>query len=180
MEKRIYSRQNEGDLCEYSIQWKAYFTSKKEGMEIMAHSLNKVWIHAVWTTKNRVPLIDETVELLIFKKINDEIRGQGCFVKIVNGMPDHVHCLFVLNRSIAIADVIRHAKGASAFYINKNQLLKEKFAWQTGYGAFSVTESSVGIVERYIRYQKQIHSGRMNTSKNTYWTFFGNVIKKKR
>ena len=146
----------------------------------MAHSLNKVWIHAVWTTKNRVPLIDETVQDVIFKKINDEIRGQGCFVKIVNGMPDHVHCLFVLNRSIAIADIIRHAKGASAFYINKNQLLKEKFAWQTGYGAFSVTESSVGIVERYIRYQKQIHSGRMNTSKNAYWTFYANVITKKR
>ena len=50
MEIRIYSWQNEDDVCEYSIQWKAYFTSKKEEIEIMAHSLNKVWIHAVWTT----------------------------------------------------------------------------------------------------------------------------------
>lgn len=55
---------------------------KKRGMEIMAHSLNKVWIHAVWTTKNRVPLIDETVQDVIFKKINDEIRGQVLFTSI--------------------------------------------------------------------------------------------------
>lgn len=146
----------------------------------MAHSLNKVWIHAVWTTKNRIPLIDETVEFLIFKKINDEIRGQGCFVKIVNGMPDHVHCLFVLNRSIAIADVIRHAKGASNFFINKNQLLNEKFAWQTGYGAFSVTESSVGIIVRYIRYQKQIHARRKQRQMQNRLAEFGKVIGNKR
>ena len=146
----------------------------------MAHSLNKVWIHAVWTTKNRVPFINETVEHLIFRNINDEIKGQGCFVKIVNGMPDHVHSLFVLSRSIAIADVIRHAKGTSAYYINNNQLLREKFTWQTEYGACSVSESSVGIVERYIRYQKQIHSRRIHTSKNRYWAFYGNESKKKR
>ena len=146
----------------------------------MSHSLNKVWIHAVWSTKYRRPFIDESVEKLIFSKINDEIRGQGCFVKIVNGMPDHVHCLFALNRSIPLADVIRHAKGASAFYINKQQLLNQKFAWQTGYSAFSVTHTAVDIVERYIRYQKQIHARRKQRQLQTRLAAFGKVIGKKR
>lgn len=146
----------------------------------MSHSFNKVWIHAVWSTKYRRPFIDESVEALIFSKINDEIRGQDCFVKIVNGMPDHVHCLFLLNRSISLADVIRHAKGASAFYINKHQLLKQKFAWQTGYSAFSVSHTAVEIVERYIRYQKQIHARRKQRQMQNRLTAFGKVIGKKR
>jgi REP element-mobilizing transposase RayT len=126
----------------------------------MAHSLNKVWIHAVWSTKNRVPFIHESIEEFVFDRISDEIRKQGCFVKIVNGMPDHVHCLFVLNRSVTVADVIRHAKGSSAFWLNKQQLTDQKFAWQTGYSAFSVTESAIEIVYRYIKYQKRIHERR--------------------
>lgn len=146
----------------------------------MSHSLNKVWIHAVWATKHRAPFIDESIEKLIFSKISDEIRGQGCFVKIVNGMPDHVHCLFSLNRSIPLADVIRHAKGASAFYINKHQLMKGKFAWQTGYSAFSVTYTTVEIVERYIRYQKQIHARRKERKIQARLSTFGKVIRKKR
>ena len=101
-------------------------------------------------------------------------------MKIVNVMPDHVHCLFLLNRSIPLADVIRHAKGGSTFYINKHQLLKEKFAWQTGYSAFSVTHSAVGIIEHYIRNQKKIHAKRRNRVIKPHRKTYGMAMKKKR
>lgn len=60
----------------------------------MPHSFNKIWIHAIWSTKERMPLIHPTVETKIHQFISEQLREQGCPVRIINGMPDHIHCLF--------------------------------------------------------------------------------------
>lgn len=57
----------------------------------MSHSYNKLWIHAIWSTKDRMPLIHLSVEHKIHQFIFAQLQEQGCFVKIINGMPDHVH-----------------------------------------------------------------------------------------
>ncbi|KHJ37754.1 transposase [Pedobacter glucosidilyticus] len=123
----------------------------------MPHSFNKIWIHAIWSTKNRLPLIELTVEQRIYSFISEQFREQSCPVRVINGMPDHIHCLFLLNPQKSIADVIKQIKGSSSHFINQNNLITEKFAWQTGYAAYSVSESVVDKVFHYKKNQKQHH-----------------------
>jgi putative transposase len=135
----------------------------------MPQSYNKIWIHAIWSTKYREPLIQQNVENKIFHYIAEQLRAQGCPVRIINGMPDHIHCLFLLTPKKSIADVIKQIKGSSSHYINQNNIITEKFAWQTGYAAYSVSESGVEKVFAYIKNQKSHH--RKNNFQNEYETF---------
>ena len=68
---------------------------------------------------------------------------KGCFIKAIGGIEDHIHLLFLLNQNICLADLVKQIKGASSHWINQLNLSSEKFAWQTGYGAFSVSESQL-------------------------------------
>lgn len=123
----------------------------------MSHSFNKIWIHAIWSTKDRFPLVKKDIEENIYQYITQQLNDNGCQVKIINGMPDHIHCLFLMNPLRSIADIIKQIKGSSSHYINQNNLISEKFAWQTGYSAFSVSESVVEKVFQYIINQKEHH-----------------------
>ncbi len=133
---------------------------KTPNLLTMSHSFNKVWIHAVWATKNRMPLINLRVEQKVYSFIATQLMELGCLVKIINGMPDHIHCLFLLNVQKSIADIIKQIKGSSSHFINQADLIPEKFAWQTGYASFSVSESSVEKVYEYIKNQKSHHRGK--------------------
>jgi REP element-mobilizing transposase RayT len=75
-------------------------------------------------------------------------------------MPDHIHCLFLLNPQKSVAEVLKQIKGSSSHYINQSNLIAEKFAWQTGYAAYSVSESVVERVYQYIKNQKQHHQNK--------------------
>jgi putative transposase len=123
----------------------------------MSHSFNKIWVHAIWATKDRAPIINDSIEKIIHQFIIDQLKAQGCQVKIVNGMPDHIHCLFLLSPLKSIAEVIKQIKGSSSHYVNQNNLIAERFAWQTGYAAYSVSEAVVDRVFHYILNQKQHH-----------------------
>lgn len=123
----------------------------------MPRSYNKIWIHAIWSTKHRQPLIIERIEKRVFQYISDELREQGCPVRIIGGMPDHIHCLFLMSPQKSIAEIVKQIKGSSSHFINQKDLIPEKFAWQTGYAAYSVSESVVEKVFHYIRNQKQHH-----------------------
>ena len=109
----------------------------------MPHSFNKIWIHAIWATKERIPLIDSSMEQKLHQFISEQLIEMGCPVRIINGMPDHIHCLFLLNPQKSIADVIKQIKGSSSHFTNQNNLIEEKFAWQTGYSAYSVSASAL-------------------------------------
>ena len=123
----------------------------------MSHSFNKIWIHAIWATKERMPLIHSSVENKIYPFIAVQLREQGCPVRIINGMPDHIHCLFLLSPQKSISEVIKQIKGSSSHFINQNNIIDDKFAWQTGYAAYSVSESVVEKVYEYIKNQKSHH-----------------------
>ncbi len=123
----------------------------------MPHSYNKIWIHAIWATKERIPLIHQNIEQTVYQFISEQLHEQGCPVRIINGMPDHIHCLFLLSPQKSIAEVIKQIKGSSSHFINYNNLIVEKFAWQTGYAAYSVSESGVEKVFAYIKNQKAHH-----------------------
>lgn len=123
----------------------------------MSHSYSKIWIHAIWSTKERIPLIHSEAESKIYQFISEQFRESGCPVRIINGMSDHVHCLFLLNPQKSIAEVIKQIKGSSSHFINQNNLISEKFSWQTGYASYSVSESVVEKVFSYIQNQKIHH-----------------------
>ena len=137
----------------------------------MPHSFVKIWIHAVWATKERYPLIQPKIELSLFNQMGNEFKESGCFVRIVNGMPDHVHCLFLLNGQKSIAEIIKQVKGSTSHWANEQDIISEKFAWQTGYAAFSVSESQLPKVFNYIKNQKAHHA------KTTFQTEFDEFIK---
>ncbi len=123
----------------------------------MPHSYNKIWIHAIWSTKKRLPFITPDIEKPLFQFLANEFRESGCPVRIINGMPDHIHCLFLLNPKKSIAEIMKQIKGSSSHYINEQNLSPDKFAWQTGYAAYSVSESVLDKAFRYIKNQKQHH-----------------------
>ena len=116
----------------------------------MSHSFNKIWIHAIWSTKERLPLISTNIEHKIHQFLSEQLRELGCPVRIINGMSDHIHCLFLLNPQKTIVEIIKQIKGSSSHFINQNNLITDKFAWQTGYAAYSVSESTVEKVYKYI------------------------------
>ena len=126
----------------------------------MPHSFNKIWIHAIWATKERLPLIHSAAESKIYPFFVDQLVAQGCQVKIINGMPDHIHCLFLLSPQKSIVDVIKQVKGSSSHFVNQSNLIHKKFAWQTGYAAYSVSESVIERVNQYIINQKLHHQKR--------------------
>jgi REP element-mobilizing transposase RayT len=123
----------------------------------MSHAYYKIWIHAIFGTKNRLPLLHHSIEQTVYEFINDQFREQDCMVNIINGMPDHVHCLFLLNPNKSIAEIMKQIKGSSSHFINRNNFINEKFAWQTGYAAFTVSESGIEQVSQYINNQKSHH-----------------------
>lgn len=123
----------------------------------MSQSFTKLWIHAIWATKHRQELIDFSIEKRMYDFIWQELTELGCPVRIINGMPDHVHVLFLQNPQKTISDIVKQIKGSSSHFINREDLILEKFAWQTGYAAFSVSESQLDAVYYYIKNQKQHH-----------------------
>jgi len=137
----------------------------------MPHSFIKIWIHAIWATKERLPLIKQNVETSMFNQMRKQFVESGCPVRIINGMPDHVHCLFLLTPQKSIAEVIKQVKGSTSHWVNEQNIILEKFAWQTGYAAYSVSESQLEKVYQYIKNQKAHHA------KTTFQTEYDEFIK---
>ncbi len=117
----------------------------------------KIWIHAVWTTKNREHLLNKTIRQNVFEHIHKNALSKDIFMDIVNGHAEHVHCLFRLKNDQTISKVLQLIKGEPSFWINRQKLLKSKFQWQDEYFAVSVSESQVDAVRKYIRNQEAHH-----------------------
>jgi len=124
----------------------------------MSHSLTKIWIHGIFSTKNKFPLIKLNYESKLYSFIKNKLENDlNCKLKIVNGTSDHIHILFLLNSNFSIKQIFHDVKGASSHWINQNDFIKNKFAWQIGYAAYSVSESQLSKVEKYIHSQKKHH-----------------------
>src|SRR5688572_23918136 len=114
----------------------------------------KVWIHLVWSTKNRIPFLTDTIRPTVFKHIRENAKQKSIFLDFINGYWEHVHCLISLGTEQTISEVVRLIKGESSFWINQNGLTKTKFAWQHEYFAVGVSESLVDTTRDYIRNQE--------------------------
>jgi putative transposase len=124
----------------------------------MPNSYVRIWIHAVWSTKYRSFFIHFDKEKIIHDHMLEQFQNMGCRVKAINGMQDHVHCLFSLNPKIPLDRIIQQVKGSTSYFVNKNNIIPEYFKWQDGFWAQGLCEEKMSIVHQYILNQKRKHN----------------------
>ncbi|MBF8294435.1 MAG: tnpA [Bacteroidetes bacterium] len=136
----------------------------------MPQSLAKVLIHIVFSTKTRHPfLADKSIRSEMHAYLGGTCNELGCPVLTVGGAADHVHILCALSRNLSIAKVIGDIKRGSSKWIKTKGRMLTKFAWQNGYGAFSVGQSEIERVRQYIVGQEDHH--RKKTFQDEYRSF---------
>lgn len=129
----------------------------------------KIWIHAVWGTKNHDRILSKEIRKKLFDHIRENAKAKQVYIDYINGDMEHIHCLLALNADLTIAKVIQLIKGEAAFWANKNSLVKSKLEWADEYFAVSVSESVINKVRDYIKNQEEHH--RKMTFKEEYDKF---------
>ncbi len=121
----------------------------------------RIWVHAVWTTKKRDPLLkNKNKRIDLFKHIKSNAKQKGIYLDFINGVSDHVHVLISLACDQTIAQVIAWLKGESSRYINENKLTEVYFDWADDYYAVSVSQSGVEAVRNYLKKQEIHHENK--------------------
>lgn len=117
----------------------------------------KVWLHLVWSTKNRYPFLTTDIRQKVFNHIIENARKKEIYLDCINGYTDHVHCLVSLSTDQTISKVLQLIKGESSFWINQQKICASKFEWQEEYFAVSVSYSQLRRVRKYIHEQEDHH-----------------------
>lgn len=121
-------------------------------------SFIKVYIHFVWSTKNRIPfLATPEIRQMMWKHIRENAKEKGIHIDFINGYAEHCHCLISLGVDQTIQKVMQLIKGESSFWMNNQKIILDKFEWQDEYFAVSVSESVLERVRNYIKNQEQHH-----------------------
>jgi putative transposase len=123
----------------------------------MPQSLSSILIHLIFSTKNREPFITPDIENELYPYMATIFKAMKSPALIINGTDDHVHTLHFLSRVITIADLVEEVKTKSSKWIKTKGQEFRSFHWQNGYGAFSIGQSQVPAVKRYITRQKAHH-----------------------
>jgi REP element-mobilizing transposase RayT len=119
----------------------------------------KIYIHFVWSTKNRYPFLEnKELRLKVWNHIRNNAKQKGIFIDFISGYSDHCHCLISLRFDQTIQKVMQMIKGESSYWINKNKLTLEKFAWQEEYYGVSVSAAALFRVRDYIKNQEIHHN----------------------
>lgn len=120
-------------------------------------SFVKIWVHAVWSTKHRQPLLINGKLELMCQHIRTNAHEKSIFIDRVNGYDDHVHVLMLLNKEYSIAKHVQLLKGESAHWANSEHIFDEAFGWAVKYFAASVSGRKVPTVRAYIDRQQEHH-----------------------
>ena len=123
----------------------------------MAGTFSRLLYHVVFSTKSRTRFIDPRLRAELYPYMEGIIRHQEGWLLAMGGMPDHVHIPLRLKTDISIAEMVRHVKGGSSKWVHDQEDLCPDFAWQSGYAAFSVSESKESAVRAYIASQEAHH-----------------------
>ena len=124
----------------------------------MPQSHAQVWLHIVFSTKDRRPFLQrDEFRTQMFKMLAHHVKESGCVSASVGGHIDHVHLLVGLSRTLTIAKLIENVKTETSKWAKKSDGGTDLFQWQAGYGAFSVSQSLTEAVDQYIRNQEEHH-----------------------
>jgi REP element-mobilizing transposase RayT len=123
----------------------------------MPQSLARLHIHLIFSTKNREPVLLDSVRDSLHRYMATVLQNLGCPPELINSVPDHVHILFELGRTVAVSNAVEQVKKTSSKWVKTQGSEFTRFAWQAGYGAFAVSQSNVTTVRQYIAGQQQHH-----------------------
>lgn len=135
----------------------------------MPQSLARLYIHLIFSTKHRERLLTDRVRDSLHAYMATVLQNFGCPPVLINSVDDHVHILFELARTVAVSQAVEEVKTTSSKWIKTQGAEFAGFAWQSGYGAFSVSESIVPTVRDYIANQREHH--RAKSFQEEYRTF---------
>ena len=127
------------------------------GGRAVAQSLARNLIHLIFSTKNRAQLLTESIRVNLHEYASGILRDLDSPALIMNSVTDHIHVLLNLHRTKALADVVMELKRGTSRWIKQHGPELADFYWQNGYGAFSIGQSMVKIVRRYIKNQAEHH-----------------------
>ncbi len=129
----------------------------------------RIWVHFIWSTKNRVRILSDELREKVFSHIKENASKKGVYLDTIDGAIDHVHTLVSLKSDQTIAKVAQLLKGESSHWLNNLNVMSGKLEWQDEYIAVSVSESMIEKVRDYIRNQKEHH--RVKTFTEEYEEF---------
>ncbi|WP_417610650.1 IS200/IS605 family transposase [Owenweeksia hongkongensis] len=124
----------------------------------MANTYSQLYAHVIFAVKNREALIREEFKEELYKYISGIVNHKGQKLFAINGMPDHIHILLSLSPDCPLSELVREIKKSSNGFIKEKGLFKFPFAWQAGYGAFSIGASQISKVVNYIENQERHHT----------------------
>jgi REP element-mobilizing transposase RayT len=130
----------------------------------------KVYIHIIWTTKNRELSITKELKPILLDHIKKNSLDKGIFIDRMNCVGNHIHILVSLGVEQTISKTVMLLKGESSFWINKEKLTKTNFEWQDEYAVFSVKGNDLENVRNYINMQEEHH--KKKTFEKEYEEFF--------
>jgi len=124
----------------------------------MANTYTSLHYHVVFSTKNREPWIDHEIEARVWSYLAGIALEQGMKPLRIGGMPDHVHVLLAIPARTSVSSAVQRLKGPSSKWFHQTFPKTRGFAWQDGYGAFTVGKSQIQDVDAYIASQREHHS----------------------
>ena len=132
----------------------------------MANTYSQINIHCIFAVKGMENIITRDFRDELHRYMSGILKNDGAYPLAVGGWKDHVHAFFELPVTMPVSDHMRMLKSTSAKWINDNRLVKGKFSWQEGYGAFSYSRSQRNSVIRYVMNQEDHH--KKQTFKEEY------------
>lgn len=123
----------------------------------MPKTFNSIWVHIVFRTKNNIPFLTWQIRNEICQYIKSVGNRKGYAIDTVNGVKDHLHVLLRIKTTQTVAESVQWIKGASSKYLNDKYNWYDSFAWQEGYGVFSVSLHDISTVRNYIYNQEKHH-----------------------
>ncbi|WP_017716235.1 IS200/IS605 family transposase [Kamptonema formosum] len=123
----------------------------------MRGNFTQLYVHCVWATWDRLPLITPDIQKPIYQAIVGQCNQLGCTTITIGGIEEHVHLLIGFPPTLAISDIIKQIKGSTSHLITHEIKPRQFFKWQGSYGAFTVSEGAIDSVANYIRNQATHH-----------------------
>lgn len=130
----------------------------EHGDNAVGHSYAALYYHIIFSTKERRPQITTDIQARVYDYIGGIVKSENGTLIAAGGVPDHVHLLTACHPTKAVADMIRNIKANSSRWIHETWATGGDFAWQAGYGAFTVSQSSLSEVQAYINSQETHHA----------------------
>lgn len=123
----------------------------------MLHSYTKLYVHLIWGTKDRFNYFNKEIRDIVKNHILKYAKDNNIEILSINIQSDHLHLLISLRSDQKVDEIVKRLKGESSHWINSENIIKPKFSWQRGYGAFSISSSHLEAVKNYIKNQDEHH-----------------------